>query len=336
MERLPSGVRVAALSHLSPASPVDYVVWADGIEVGPVTFHTAPRSHARGTVRVLAFGDSGFGSEPQLRLARLMEVREWDLAVHMGDIAYDHGSATEFTRRHFAVYRRLLARIALFPTPGNHDLRTDEGRHYDEAFYWPAPVPGARYYTFRWGDVRFVALDTGSETADVRGLREGRGRQYEWLVATLAEAWRDSTVAWTVVFGHHPVYSHAVGLSGHGPDRDLQRALAPLFDAYGVDLVLAGHDHHYERSRPTRAGRPVPGGCGPVYLVTGGGGASRLARDVAPSALTARISREHHFVALSITPRAIAGVAIGTDGSRLDEFRISPYVGGDGGPGCGS
>jgi hypothetical protein len=52
-------------------------------------------------------------------------------------------------------------------------------------------------------------------------------------------------VAWTVVYMHDPVYGHAVGIRSQGPDLALRRALVPLFDAHGVDLVAAGHDHHY-------------------------------------------------------------------------------------------
>lgn len=325
VERGAGGDRVARLAGLPAGAQIEYAVRADGARAGSASFRLAPSRTAEGPLRVLAFGDSGWGSQAQLRLARLMEEESWDLALHVGDIAYDEGRDGEFTRRHFAVYRGLLARTPFYPVPGNHDLRADGGASYDRAFVWPAPHPAARYYAVRWGLALFVALDTSSDTPEARGLGEGQGRQYAWLVATLGEAQRDTTLRWTVVFSHHPLYSHAVGLSGHGPEDDLRRTLAPLFEATGVDLVLAGHDHHYERTHPVRGGRPAPPGCGPVYMLTGGGGAARFARGVGDSPLAARTSPAHHFVALRISRTAIEGTAVGVEGLPVDEFRLAPY-----------
>ncbi len=126
---------------------------------------------------------------------------------------------------------------------------------------------------------------------------------------------------------HHPPYSYAVGLSGHGSDVDLEREISPLFDEYGVDLVLSGHDHHYERTRPLHDDEIALPGCGPVYIVTGGGGASRFARGVGRSPIQAWSSLEHHFVELRITDEEIRGTAIDERGRSLDQFIVFPYEG---------
>lgn len=334
--RVPSAVadRLVRLSGLPPGTEVEYRVRADGVGFGPARFRTAPPSGGGGEVRVLAFGDSGWGSEAQLRLARLMEVFGPDLAVHTGDIAYPSGSARDFTLRHFHVYRKLLASVPFFPSAGNHDLETESGRPYERAFLWPAPRTGARYYGFRWGDVRFFALDTSGEPAG-RELRRGEGAQYEWLVAALDSARGEPGLRWTVVYMHHPVYGHPTGFAGKGPDPDLRKALVPLFERYGVDLVLMGHDHHYERSLPLRDGKAVPPGCGPVYIVTGGGGASLFARGIRPAPLTARAARAHHFLELRIGDHLTVGRAVDVEGRALDAFRVRPYEGeGRAGPDC--
>lgn len=319
--------RRVRLTDLPPGTEVEYLVYADTVRIGPATVRTAPRPREAGEVRVLAFGDSGWGSESQLLLAGLMEDHPWDLIVHTGDIAYGKGSELDFTVRHFQVYRKLLASVPFFPSPGNHDIDSEGGQPYDRAFVWPIPRPGARYYTFRWGNVRFFALDSSSEEAGAE-LRRADGPQYEWLVAALDSASREEGVDWTVAFMHHPIYSHPTGLAGKGSDSRLQASLAPLFQRFGVDLVLTGHDHHYERSRPIRDGQVVTPGCGPVYVVTGGGGGSFYARGVAPpSILTATILREYHFLNLRITAEAIEGRAIGVEGQTLDTFRIRPFAG---------
>ncbi|MDT8435592.1 MAG: metallophosphoesterase [Gemmatimonadota bacterium] len=331
------GIRRARLEALAPAAPYEYRVSPGGGDLGPWRFRTAPapgmaldpgRTAGGGdTVRVLLFGDSGWGSDGQLALARLMNRREWDLAIHVGDVAYEDGTERDFTLRHFLVYGDLLAGVPFFPAVGNHDLHVEDGRPYDLAFEWPAPLPGVRWYSFRWGPILFVALDTSSPTDDVAGLRRGRGRQYEWLEATLAAAADDGTIRWTVVFLHHPLISHAVGLSGHGPDGRLLRTLGPLFERTGVDLVAAGHDHHYERTYPVRNGRRVQPGCGYSHVLQGAGGASMHARAVRDAPIVAAGARRYSFTELRITPDRLLGRTIAADGSVIDEFRLVPFAG---------
>lgn len=315
------------LTGLPTDARVQYTVVADSLEVGPITFRTAPAPGAGGATRLLAFGDSGWGSQGQILLAQVMADMDWDLAVHMGDVAYQQGTEIDFTRRHFDVYRQLLSSVPFFPSPGDHDMRTAGGAPYDRAFVWPAPEEGARYYTFRWGDIQFIALDTSDESAAGRRLRRGSGPQMEWLRETLEALHGDPTLAWTIVFTHAPPYSHATGFGGHGSSLRVRRVVAPLFDRYGVDLVLSGHDHHYERTWPIRDGERVNRGCGPVYVVSGGGGASRYGRAIAPSRVTARTLRAYEFLELVISEGGIRGTAIGTDGETLDRFQVEPWSG---------
>lgn len=317
-------IRRAFLRGLPAGREVDYVVETDGTSVGPLTFRT-PGGRARDTVRVLAFGDSGYGSEAQVRLARRMEARPWDLAIHVGDVAYDDGSEDAFTERHFRVYRELLGRVPLFPVPGNHDVESAGGAHYDRAFEWPDGEKGRRYYSFRWNGVRFVALDTSTPDAR-RSLISSDGHQRRWLRSLLDSSRDDTAVRWLLVYAHHPLFSHGTGLSAHGPERKLRESLSPLFERYGVDLVLAGHEHHYERTRPILAGRSVARGCGPVYLITGGGGGAQTFRGVDPSGpLVARATVDHHFVELRVLPERIDGRAVGLEGTVLDRFAVRPY-----------
>ncbi len=284
-------------------------------------------------VRILAFGDSGWGSPSQIRLARLMPQEPADLIVHTGDIVYENGSDEDFTLRHFRAYQDLLAEVPFFPTPGNHDLRADGEGPYRRAFEWPNPVPDALYYSFRWADIQFLVLDTTSETGEGDELRAGSGEQLSWLTEQLDRGQRDPNVRWLVVTMHHPLFSGATGLSGHGSDKDLRRVLGPLFERYGVDLVLAGHDHHYERTLPLSDGLPVDAGCGPVYVVTGGGGSSQFARMVAKTRRAAVALSQFHFVRLTATMDQIVGRAVDERGEEIDHFVVRPYNGRGGGRG---
>jgi len=322
------GTRRADFGSLPAASTVEYVVSAGGTRAGPHPFRTAPSEGTAGEdVRVLLFGDSGWGGPAQLELARQMQRDDWDLSIHVGDIAYNDGSEEDFTERHFRVYVPTLASTPFYPAVGNHDIRADGGQSYDGAFLWPEPFPGARYFAFHWGRIQFVSIDTSSMTDDVDGLRNGTGRQLDWLRGVLREASADSAVDWIITFQHHPLYSHAVGISGHGLDRSLRANLLPLFERYGVDLVTAGHDHHYERTWPIRDGRRVDDGCGPVHVLSGGGGASRYARDITNTTLLATAQRVYQYVELTVGADRIQGRTIDHGGQVVDEFSVRRYDG---------
>jgi len=332
--RRTKNIRSASLTELPSGADIEYLVSADDVRQFTARFRTAPDPDAATwPVRVLLFGDSGWGGPDQVSLARQMRESAWDLLVHLGDLAYENGTEEELTMRHFRVYSDILQSTPMFPSVGNHDLHANDGAAYDASFIWRPPFTGERYYAYRWGGVQFVSLDTSSPTADVQGLRDGTGRQHDWLLQTLQSAHDDPTIKWSIVYMHHPVISHGLGLSGHGGDRQLRVALAPVFEKWGVDLVAAGHEHHYERTTPVREGRKVPRGCGPVYVVAGSAGASRYARGVGSSSVTAVSSREYAFVDLSIEAGVLVGRAIKQDGSLLDEFHIQPFDG-EGAPGC--
>ncbi|ANZ14427.1 metallophosphoesterase [Streptomyces noursei ATCC 11455] len=152
-----------------------------------------------------------------------------------------------------------------------------------------APETRGLWYAFTVGAVRFISLanddvaiqDTGDTY--VRGYSGGAQRQ--WLERELKAARGNAGIDWIVVFMHHPMISSS--RSGSGSDVGIRTAWGPLFDAYGVDLVLCGHEHYYERSLPVRgampneARTPVPvstrtdvadTGKGTVHMIIGGGG----------------------------------------------------------------
>ncbi|AJC53903.1 metallophosphoesterase family protein [Streptomyces sp. 769] len=165
---------------------------------------------------------------------------------------------------------------------------------YQTYFTLPGPTgtdPETRglWYAFTVGAVRFISLanddvaiqDTGDTY--VRGYSGGAQRQ--WLARELKAARGNAGIDWIVVFMHHPMISSS--RSGSGSDVGIRAAWGPLFDAYGVDLVLCGHEHYYERSLPVRgampneARTPVPVSTrtdvadtakGTVHMIIGGGG----------------------------------------------------------------
>lgn len=222
------------------------------------TFRTLPPAGAVRPLRVWAFGDAGFGSTGQILVRELHEAftasHPADAILMLGDNAYYIGTDAEYQVGLFDVYGAQMASTFTWPTLGNHDAfsvttATQTGPYYD-IFALPTageagglPSGTEAYYSFDRGHVHFVCLD--SMDSD----RSATGAMMTWLAADLAS----TTARWIVAFFHHPPYSfgshHSDNPLDSGGRMDDMRAIAlPILEASGVDLVLAGHSHSYERS----------------------------------------------------------------------------------------
>jgi hypothetical protein len=234
---------------LTPDTMYCYTVVQNGQPVtAPATLKSAPAPGAGGRVQFVALGDSGGGGSDQEALLQQLETVPFDFMIHVGDIAYDHGLLPEFESRFFRVYAPLLAERPIFPASGNHEYDTDDGAPFRQVFALPengGPAGVERWYSYDWGDVHFVVLDTERSGPD----------QAAWLEADLTA----NKLPWTIVYGHKPPHSSGE----HGDDPGFNTWFVPILTAHHVQLVLAGHDHDYERFHPID---------GVTYIVTGGGG----------------------------------------------------------------
>jgi predicted MPP superfamily phosphohydrolase len=208
--------------------------------------------------------------------------------VHVGDIAYEEGSLAQFEESFFGAYGPLLRHFPVFPVAGNHEYRTDDAAPYCQVFDLPN---NERWYSYEWGDVHFVGIDTE---------RVGE-EQLAWLEDDLAAA----EAPWKIAYLHRPLYSS----SNHGSDMDLRAELAPLFERRGVSLVLQGHDHDYERSKPQD---------GVVYVVSGGGG--RGTYGAGTSDFTAFSVGVIHFLYIEVQRDVLALHAIDATGREFDSL----------------
>jgi hypothetical protein len=258
----------------------------------PAGLRTAPAPGSGEPVRFVVFGDSGSASERQYAVLDQLYTVPFDLMLHTGDIAYDNGSARQLEEQFFDVYSPLIASIPAFPTSGNHDYETNGAAPFRAAFDLPdngGPAGVERWYSFDWGDIHFVALDTE---------RVGR-EQVAWLEQDLAE----SALPWTVVYLHRPPFSSG----DHGSDQEVRRSFVPVFERHGVDVVFAGHDHHYERTVPQN---------GVTYIITGGGG--RGTRGVGTSSFTAYSQSVLHFVYAELVDERLRIFAVDGTGAEFD------------------
>ena len=310
----------ATLTPLAPSTEYTYDVLLGGADLTASIdrFRTAPPDGS-GTVRFIAFGDSGVGSTEQRQLAARMAADNFDLAIHTGDVAYGAanttggGSHPTLHSWFFGIYEDWLRRRPIFPSIGNHDDEVAFARPYRDVFVLPADGASSgyadhaeRFYSFDYGPAHFVALDTERAFQDPTR----RAAQLAWLETDLAA----TAQPWRIAYFHRSPYSSS---AGHGSDAAVRQAFGPLFERYGVQLVVSGHDHDYERSTPwrqTAGGRPV------TYVVTGGGGARLYA--VGQSEWTVRAVSAHHYVRANVTDCRLYLVAVGLDGTTLDGMTL--------------
>ena len=314
----------ARLSNLTPGSRYTYDVFIGGADVtaGQDSFLTAPPT-GTGTVRFIAFGDSGVGSPAQRELAALMTADTFDLAVHAGDVAYGvpegigSGNYQQYDEWVFGVYQAWMRSRPMFPSIGNHDDELNDGEPYRNVFVLPPggasttyPDHAERFYSYDYGPVHFVALDT--ELAFQDPAR--RDAQLAWLDADLSS----TSQPWRVVYMHRSPYNSG---TRHGSDLAVRAAFAPVFERHNVQLVISAHEHIYERSVPWRE---FSAGPGVTYIVTGGGGAPLYSSG--SDVWTAYSDAIHHYVRVAVAGCTLSAEAVARNGSVFDTFSIDRCV----------
>lgn len=283
----------AQVDGLSPDTVYCYVVSdGQGALTEPIGFRTAPTADSERTVRFLAFGDSGGGGSDQQALLEQMFQYPYELMIHTGDLAYDSGTMGQIEATVFGIYADLFRHLPFFPAAGNHDYKTQQGAPFRDVF----ALPGSgdeKWYSYDWGRIHFMALDTESDY----------DTQMTWLESDLAA----TSLPWKILYLHHPPYSSG----GHGSDTTLRTKLAPILKSHGVQLVLAGHDHDYERMIPQD---------GVAYVVTGGGGVGT--RPVETSSFTAFSLDVIHYVLVEVSADELVLHAIDATGQEFDSMVV--------------
>ena len=246
--------------------------------------------------RFVTLGDVGTGNKGQFAIAKVMEdyfqQRPFALILLNGDNIYENGEISRIGAAFERPYRFFRQQgVPFYAVLGNHDIRTNNG--IEQVNYSGYNMQG-RYYTFTQDIVQFFALDTNNN-ADW-------SEQMIWLEESLAS----STATWKIVFAHHPLYSSGV----HGSSPKLIEKLSPLFDRYGVQLYLNGHDHNYERTKPIE---------GTTYLTCGSGAKTR---PVWNSDWTARSAARLSFATIDVYPEYLEIQGIGKNGQVFDRGKV--------------
>jgi hypothetical protein len=203
-------------------------------------------------LRFVSVGDTGTGAKGQYAVAGAMNYyhqrNPYNLVVLAGDNIYNNGEIEKIVQVFERPYAPLLKRGVKFQAClGNHDIRTDNG---DPQVKYPGFNMKGRYYTFKQANAQFFALDT-NPNADWK-------KQLSWLEQELSR----SKSPWRIVFGHHQIYASGA----YGRNAEFIKIFEPIFQKYGVQLYINGHEHHYERTRSIN---------GTTYLTCGAGAGNR-------------------------------------------------------------
>ncbi|WP_162006571.1 purple acid phosphatase family protein [Roseimaritima sediminicola] len=360
--------------HSAPAGTVQYEAVVDGLQ--PDTryyyavyagdqllaggekffFRTHPQVGTAQPVRIWVVGDSGTGDSRQRSVYRAMQSfvdrqqKPLDLFLHVGDMAYPSGTDDEFQKKFFEVYQPTLQQTVCWAAMGNHEGKTSKGMlgvgPYYDAYRCPRRAEAGglasgseAYYSFDYANIHFICLD--SHDLD----RTPAGVMSQWLRADLEATQQD----WIVAFWHHPPYTKG----SHDSDKEqhlieMRELIMPVLEAGGVDLVLTGHSHIYERSMlidgayqtPTTAegvvlddgdGDPQGDGAyrksqglhphqGTVQVVAGHGGARVSRRGTSP--VMKRVIVENGSTLVDVQGDTLTGIMVDSAGQQRDLFSI--------------
>jgi hypothetical protein len=310
------------LTDLAPDTNYFYQVFVNGIEVTGAGEHRF-RTAGSGPFNFAVFGDSGYGSDQQGLIAQRLYAERPAFVLHTGDLVYTQGISTQggydlYQQRYFNYYASTMSSVPFFPSPGNHDYELQNGAVYMAVHSVPsANVPAVdrgRYYSFDWGNVHFVSLD--SHMSLDRSINS-TGQMLKWLDNDL----RSTRQFWRVVYFHHPPYA------GGPNENDIQcrsgrQFFQPIFEAHGVQVVISGHEHSYQRSQPIWKGSMVSSDVGINYITSGGGGAILYPVNMKASIAFGRSA--FHYLRVEVQGPQMTFRAIRFDGTEMDKFTISP------------
>ncbi len=263
----------ATMTGLDPASNYSYRV-GDGNSWSPIfSFSTYDPSSQ---IEFYGFGDHGMSSEAMI-IGEMIAENPLDLLILSGDISYANGDQSVWDD-YFRENEPSMSAMPWMVVPGNHENETGYGFDaYETRFEIPNDSDTDLYHAFTVGPVRFIGISTEHDFST-------GSTQYSWLESELvtANTNRDN-IPWLVVYGHKPMYTSHGDETGHDINETIRQQLESLFVDNGVDIVIWGHDHFYERTWPVidsvvqekgtfGKGGEFAGTHAPIHLVVGTAG----------------------------------------------------------------
>lgn len=276
----------ATATGIDPEKPFRYRVgsdasgWSDIKVVQPTP---------EGDFSFVHFGDHGTSHRAQMLTQRVMQD-PFDLLLIAGDLSYANGNQPVWDTW-FAQNEALFAERVMMTAPGNHEDEDNAGVTFKNRFTHPNPPTsqifggneGSTFYSFDYNRVHFLVTTAGALITDLTLPEELLAIELDLSQAAARRA--AGQIDFIVVMQHFTIWTDQLGRSPMNPS--LVALEENIIVRYGVDLLLVGHDHVYQRSKPMAFGLPIPYGY--VQMMVGTGGASiRLFDDNGPQSWSAK------------------------------------------------
>jgi predicted phosphodiesterase len=281
------------LTGLAPGRTYSYRLTGLGAPSESFQFRTVPAQ--TNEVRFIVYADSQIRPEIHRRLVEQMKKHEVDFIVHVGDLVAKGEDYRLWAPQFFELLKGLRERVPIYIARGNHD----GPKRIFKKFLAP---PGEPYdYGFDYGPLHYFCADNASHWTT------------SLLLGRIARDAKKSRALWKFVSYHKPSLNVETGLKNWQ-----QRKALPAFAAAGIDFVLAGHSHHYERFHPVQP--PGAGSC-VTYITTGGGGGALARVESSPGHACAE--SVYHFCLFHIRGDHLTLDAIDVEGHTIDHLEIT-------------
>jgi predicted phosphodiesterase len=284
-------------------------LWIEGLKAGGVyryritgpdvrsetfEFHTTPAQTEE--VRFIVYGDSRTQPKVHRQLIEQMMKHPVDFVVHGGDLASSGDDYRLWGPQVFEPWKGLAERVPIYTAKGNHEGRKGT---YERLLL---PPGGENEFAFEYGPLHYFCLDNVSSKKS--------GSQ---LVDQIVRDATASKALWKFVSYHVPT----VNFGGHQSAWQQSQAL-PTFSEAGIDFVVTGHSHQYERFRPVE---PVGQGTAVTYITTGGGGAPLA--PVVPTPCCVQAQAVYHFCLFHIQGGHLSMDTLDVEGRTIDHLEIT-------------
>lgn len=306
-------------SPATPNSTIYYKIYdsATSTWTAQKTFATAPPSNAT-KFSFCALGDSRSNvSTVWKNVSNLANAKKSALTVFNGDVTNSGGSASEYDAwfTHGAAY---LENNVVYHSLGNHDVAG--AAYYQNIFELPKTNGSNLYYAAKYGNAIFITLNSENPS---------NAAQLTWLQTTLAAADADPTITWKIISFHKPLFN----IGDHAGEMNSYRSTWwKAFDDYGVDLLLNGHDHNYQRSKPINlkvsTSAPVAKygsapGEGRCQIICGGAGATLYGKGSTSDAWAMNTFNEtYNYVYFDVQDCKMVITAYNSSGSVLETLTL--------------
>ena len=294
----------ARLTGLVPATAYQYQVLPTG-KGGPAsaakTFRTFPVKPDR--ITFIAYGDTRTNAEAHRSVAACFSRHEPLFILHDGDLVTSGKALELWGPQFFTPLADVIDHIPIMAALGNHEGGAENLlRFFDQA-------GGRTWYSFDCGPVHVTVLDD----------TQTKPENVQWLDQDLAAA----KAPWKIAMYHAPTFN----LEGHKSDA-VRTTFLPVFEKYGVDVVVAGHSHLYERFAPLVRKGPAAAGAAPrpITFITAGGGGAPLVKGAAAGpkpAILAKTERAYHYCVFTVDAETLHVETLGADGAKIDALTIT-------------